>query len=100
MSRLFVVDVTAAPASLHGKLQRMLLEIRAGTFVGKVPGKVAKALWTAICNEKCSAIGIFAANNEAGFVIAAHGDNAREIVDNYGISLISYTNLKSRQPRF
>jgi len=52
--------------------------------------KRVKELWSEIIQIDCSAICVFAAKNEAGFVIATHGKNKREIISNYGVPLVRY----------
>jgi len=90
LASLVVIDISGAPKALIGKLQRILLEIRPGTFVWKLSSKRVKELWREIIQIDCSAICVFAAKNEVGFVIATHGKNKREIIYNYGVPLVSY----------
>ena len=97
MVSLLVISIEKPKSAVRGALQRMLLEVRPGTFVGKIPSKVAKALWVSVCDNSTSAVAIFAARNEAGFVVASHGENRREIVDNFGFPLVAYRKKKSAQ---
>ena len=94
MASLLVIDVLGAKPSLKGRLQRIMLEIRPGSFVGKLPSKAAKSIWDAICKDSKAAIAVFAAKTEIGFVIATHGENRRKPIDNYGIQLVTYTKNK------
>lgn len=96
MASLLVLDVTSPKAALRGHLQRLLLEVRPGTFVGKVSPKVAKILWEQVCENSKNAIAVFAAKNESGFFVATHGRDKREVVDNYGLSLMSF--IKTKKP--
>lgn len=95
MASLLVISVERPKTIVRGALQRMLLEVRPGTFVGKIPAKAAKVLWASVCENSESAIAIFASRNEAGFVVASHGKNRREIVDNFGIPLVAYHKKKT-----
>lgn len=91
MASLVVIDITNGPKVLLGHLQRIMLEIRPGTFVWRLSSKKTKELWNEIISHKCSAVCVFAAKNEAGFVIATHGKNRREVVFNHGFPLVKYT---------
>jgi CRISPR-associated endoribonuclease Cas2 subtype I-E len=95
MTNLVVLDITGAPKSLTGHLQRIMLEIRPGTFVWKLSSRKTKQIWDEIKNIDCSAICIFAAKTETGFVIASHGKNARQVCDNHGLQLIQYLTLNN-----
>ncbi len=95
MASLLMISVERPKANVRGALQRMLLEVRPGTFVGKIPAKAAKVLWDSVCENSESAVAVFAARNEAGFVVASHGKNRREIVDNFGVPLVTYCKRKA-----
>jgi hypothetical protein len=41
-------------------------------------------------------VAVTAGNIESGFRISSFGKNARNIVDNFGIKLVSYTKLEKR----
>ena len=94
MTQLVVIDICGAKKSLIGHLQRIMLEIRPGTFVWKLSARKTKQIWEEIIKEECSAICIFAAKNETGFVIATHGENARQVADNFGVQLITFHSKK------
>ncbi len=87
---LMVFSVTGAPKKVTGRMQRLLLEISPGIYVGNISAKIGKAIWNSILECECSAIAVSSAKNEAGFIIASHGKNRREPIDNYGISLVRY----------
>jgi len=90
MASLVVLDIANAPKTLLGKLQRIMLEIRPGTFVWKLSSKKTQEIWAEVVRHPCSAVCVFAAKNEAGFVIATHGENRREVVYNHGFPLVRY----------
>ncbi|MDO8728573.1 MAG: type I-E CRISPR-associated endoribonuclease Cas2e [bacterium] len=95
MTSLVVLDIKKAPKSLTGYLQRIMLEIRPGTFVWKLSSRKTKQIWDEIKNTECSAICIFAAKTETGFIVASHGQNARQVCDNHGLQLIKYLTVNS-----
>jgi CRISPR-associated endoribonuclease Cas2 subtype I-E len=96
MAKLVVIDVAGAPARVTGKLQRLLLEIRPGTFVGRLSSSAIKTVWSIITTKDCDAIAVVSAKNEAGFRIATHGKNRRMIVDNHGVQLVEYTRVERK----
>lgn len=89
-----VFNVVGATAKCRGTLLHVLHEIGAGVFVGKIPPKTSKELWSMICESSKSACAVVSANNELGFRIATHGERRRVPVDNFGIQLISYVRNK------
>lgn len=50
-----------------------------------------------IAKIECTALCLFAAKNEAGFVVATHGKNKREVISNFGVPLVKY-NKASKTP--
>ena len=90
MSNLVVLDIRRAPKRLTGYLQRIMLEIRPGTFVWKLSGKKTKQIWDEVKSHKCIANCVSAAKTESGFVMASHGEDLRSPCDNFGIQLVSY----------
>ena len=91
---LCVISVVSPKASARGRLQRLLLEIHPGTFVGRIPTKVSQEMFDGIKGESQSAMLVIASRNESGFVVLTHGDNQRKVVDNFGIPLIAYEKQK------
>lgn len=89
---LTVIDVTRPTNMVRGYLQRYLLEIRAGLFVGDLPKRVQHSLWEVVLQQMVfgNAIMITEARNEAGYEVFTHGKNRREPVENFGIYLIEY----------
>ncbi len=90
MPNLVILNVSGAPKSLTGKIQRIMLEIRPGTFVWKLSSRKTKEIWEEIIQKDCNAVCVYAAKNEAGFVVATHGKNRREVVSNHGVPLMLY----------
>jgi len=93
-----VIDVTSPPTVIKGYLQRYLLEIRAGLFVGNLPKGVQESLWGSIVKHMRfgSAILVTTARNEAGYTIFTHGKDRRIPRENYGVWLVSYLKNYSR----
>lgn len=83
-------DINQPPSKLSGKLQRFMLEIRPGTFVGKIPHKTAISLWDEITSSCRPAIGIISEKSEQGYSVKITGEKKRMPVDNYGATLIAY----------
>lgn len=75
MASLVLIDISGAPKKITGKLQRIMLEIRPGTFVWKLSSQRVKEIWEEILKIDCTALCVFSAKNEAGFVMATHGVN-------------------------
>lgn len=94
MAKLVVLQITGAPKSITGKLQRVLFEIAPGTFVGKLPVWYTRLIWTKIIATKCSAICIVPNKSESGFAVATHGERNRNPVDNFGMILMQYQSKK------
>ena len=86
---VFVVD--SPPQKLRGRLQRLFLELRPGVFVGNIPASVASSVWKAISGSDVSAVAVSQGKSESGFRVASVGQSARNVVDNFGIQLVSYT---------
>lgn len=96
MAKLVVLQITGAPKSITGKLQRVLFEIAPGTFVGKLPVWYTRIIWANILETTCSAICIVPNRSEAGFAVATHGKRNRNPVDNFGVALMQYQ-MKNKQ---
>ena len=97
MSNLVILDIRRAPKKLTGYLQRIMLEIRPGTFVWKLSGKKTRQIWEEVKSHKCIAVCVSAAKTESGFVMASHGEDLRSPCDNFGIQLVSYKLSDSKE---
>lgn len=94
MAKLVVVQIKGAPKSITGKLQRVLLEIAPGTFVGKLPVWYTRKVWAEILETNCAAICIVPNKSESGFAVATHGEKNRTPIDNFGVFLMQYQKKK------
>ena len=85
-----VVIVERASPGLRGQLTRWMLEVRAGVFVGTLSARVRDKLWalTRAKNPKGGSLLIYRARNEQGFIVEAHGDTSRSIIDIEGLQLV------------
>ena len=87
-----VIDVTSPPDVIRGYLQRYLLEVRAGLFVGNLPKGVQQSLWANVVKHMTfgNAVMITTAPTESGYEVFTHGRDRRMPVDNCGIWLVQY----------
>lgn len=90
---MFVVMVSSlVPDHLRGYLSRFVVEVEAGTFVGKVSPSVADHLWergvAAIGSGRLTQIRS-APQCEQGFEIRTYGQGAPTVYDFDGIQLIA-----------
>lgn len=85
-----VMVLERASASLRGRLTRWMLEVKAGVFVGTLSARVRDKLWASACarNAGGGCVLVYSAPNEQGFVILAHGDTSRSILDMEGLYLV------------
>lgn len=92
---LVVIDVTCAPPSLAGTLQRRMLEVRAGLFVGALGRRSIEQIWCLLTESGAkSAVMIYPAKNESGFRMMQFGEHDYVPVDNFGVQLIRFHRLK------
>ena len=87
---LTVIIVEGAKPGLRGQLTRWMLEVRAGVFVGTLSARVRAKLWALVCrrNHKGGSLLIYRTPTEQGFMVEAHGDTSRSIIDNEGLLLV------------
>jgi CRISPR-associated protein Cas2 len=87
---MVVITLEKVPTSLRGELTRWLLEVKTGTFVGRVSAMVRDKLWELICtrNHGGGCLMVYNTNNEQGFALRTYGDTTRDLVDFEGITLI------------
>lgn len=88
---MVVLIVTAAKPGLRGELSRWMIEPHAGVFVGNVGARIRDRLWEKVEREmkEGSALMLFSARTEQGFLVRSHGDRSRLPVDFEGLTLIS-----------
>jgi CRISPR-associated protein Cas2 len=90
---MLVIVLENAPARLRGYLSRLLLEVRAGVFVGDYSQRVRERLWDTIRCEIYEGNAVIAWNapNDAGFDFDTWGRNRRNPVLLDGLKLCSFT---------
>ena len=87
---MIVIVLTNCPEGLRGHLTLWLMEVKPGTFVGKVTARIRDTLWARVI-ELCKdgdAIMIQPARNEQGMTITSHKHKWTP-VDREGITLMS-----------
>ena len=89
---MLVIVLENAPPRLHGYLSRLLLELRAGVYVGHYSARVRERLWLTIQREISpgNAVLAWAAPNDAGFDFETCGMNRRVPVELDGLKLCSF----------
>lgn len=87
---MIVLTMERVPRSLRGELTRWLIEVKTGTFVGRVSAMVRDKLWELVEQKlkKGGALLIYNTNNEQGFTIRGLGETRRAIRDFDGLLLI------------
>lgn len=92
---MLVIVLENAPERLRGRLSRMLLEVRAGVFVGNYSAKVRERLWHQVEQglEEGNAVMAWRMNTESGFDFVTAGVNRRVPVDWDGVKLVSFNPL-------
>ena len=89
---MVVIVCENVPPRLRGRLAVWLVEIRAGTYVGRVNRRVRELIWrqvTAAVGEG-NAIMAWSTNTESGYDFVTHGKNRRTPVDLDGLRLVSF----------
>ncbi len=89
---MLVIVLENAPPRLRGYLSRLLLELRAGVFVGTYSIRVRERLWETIQKEigPGNAVLAWAASNDAGFDFNTCGENRRIPVIIDGLKLCAF----------
>jgi len=89
---MLVIVLENPPPRLKGYLSRLLLEVRAGVFVGDYSVRVRERLWTTLQKEikPGNAVMAWTATNDAGFDFDTCGDNRRVPVVLDGLKLCSF----------
>ena len=95
---MVVLIVENAPGSLRGEISRLMIEPRAGTFVGNIPARVRDRLWDQVKRKlvdrpDAGAILVHSAMTEQGFAIRSFGDPRRTVVDFEGLQLIKFSGV-------
>lgn len=89
---MLVIVLENAPPRLKGYLSRLLLEVRAGVFVGDYSTRVRERLWETIQKEVTPGNAVIAWNapNDAGFDFDTCGENRRVPVVLDGLKLCAF----------
>ena len=89
---MLVIVLENAPRRLHGYLTRLLVEVRAGVYVGDFSIKVRERLWKVIGSEvqPGNAVMVWSTNDDAGFAFDTCGTNRRIPVDLDGLRLVQF----------
>ncbi len=89
---MLVIVLENAPPRLKGYLSRLLLEVRAGVYVGEFSVKVRERLWKTIGEEIGDGNAVIAwnATNDIGFDFDTCGENRRMPVELDGLKLVRY----------
>ena len=75
--------IESCPRHLRGVLQKWLIEVRPGVYVGKINSMVRSKIWEKYIatNPNIDALLIYDSNTEQGFKILMHGEPARSVID-------------------
>ena len=89
---MLVIVLENAPRRLHGYLTRLLVEVRAGVYVGDFSIKVCERLWKVITSEifPGNAVIVWSTNDDAGFAFDTCGSNRRIPIDLDGLRLVQF----------
>ena len=94
---MVVLVMDNAPINLRGELTKWLMEIKPGTFAGKVSMIVRQKLWERVCNTKgvAGAVLLYSTNNEQGFAMEMHGNPYRKVKTINGLQFIAVENAEN-----
>lgn len=89
---MVVIVCENIPPRLRGRLAIWLVEIRAGTYVGRVNRRVREMIWAQVTNAlgRGNAFMAWSTNTESGYDFVTHGENRRVPVDLDGLRLVSF----------
>lgn len=87
-----VLDLVGACEQVNGRLQRRMLELRPGLFVGNLPVKIRDEIWMMILEDRAilSGIMIYPSRQEGGYALRSMGARRREPVEHDGVWLMRY----------
>ncbi len=87
---MVVLVIDHSPVKLRGDLTKWLLEVKPGTFAGKVNALVRQKLWKKVCetSEVQGAVILYSMNNEQGFAMEMHGEPYRKVKTVNGLQFI------------
>ena len=89
---MLVIVTENVPPRLRGYLSRLLLELRAGVYIGDYSARVRERLWRVVQKEigEGNAVLAWAAPNDAGFDFETCGANRRIPTLLDGLKLCSF----------
>lgn len=89
---MVVIVCENVPPRLRGRLAILLVEIRAGVYVGRVNRRVRELIWSqvTVAIGSGNAIMAWSTNTESGYDFLTHGENRRSPVDLDGLRLVSF----------
>jgi len=93
---MLIVVTETVPPRLRGRLAILLLEIRAGVYVGDVSRKIREMIWEQIGSlyEEGNAAMAWATNTESGFDFQTIGKNRRIPINYDRLRLVSFRRPK------
>ena len=88
---MMVLTIDHSPLKLRGELTKWLMEVKPGTFAGKVSALVRQKLWERVCETSgvAGAVMIYSMNNEQGFAMEMHGEPYRKVKTVNGLQFIA-----------
>lgn len=89
---MLVIVTENVPHRLRGRLAVLLLEIRAGVYIGDPSKRVREFIWEQIKEgvEEGNAVMAWSTNTESGYDFETLGANRRIPVDFDGLRLVSF----------
>lgn len=89
---MLVIVLENAPPRLRGRLAVLLLEVRAGIYVGTYSKRVREHIWSQVEDgiEDGNALIVWRSAAEAGFEFKTLGKNRRIPSDFDGVQLVSF----------
>ena len=90
VTNMVVLVIDNATVKLRGELTKWLLEVKPGTFAGKVSALVRQKLWERVCktSEISGAVLLYSMNTEQGFAMEMHGNPYRKVREINGLQFI------------
>jgi CRISPR-associated protein Cas2 len=93
---MLMIDLLSSDTLLEGQINRKLLEVRAGLFVGSLSKKQMEILWEAVVKSKPkAALLVYAAKTEIGVSMKATGDSKYQVVNSDGLQLVRYKTVRN-----
>lgn len=89
---MLVIVLEDAPPRLRGYLTRLLLEVRAGVYIGEYSSRTRDRIWSVVEKEigKGNAVIAWSVPNDTGFDFDTCGENRRIPVLLDGLKLVQF----------